>query len=56
MDQRNLCAMPGGGYGGAHTGHAASHNDDIVRFLVPEVNTGSDDLESIMLDLSKAFY
>ena len=30
-------------------------NDDIVRFLVPEVNTGSDDLESIMLDLSTAF-
>ena len=31
-------------------------DDDIVRFLVPEVNTGSDDLISIMLDLSKAFY
>lgn len=31
-------------------------DDDIVRFLVPEVNTGSDDLASIMLDLSNAFY
>ena len=30
-------------------------NDDNVRFLVPEVNTGPDDLAAIMCDLCNTF-